>query len=410
MVEFICSLPDEGEFGCIIDCMLFYPLALHNVHDDYPLAPLKRKVSYEDLSPHAKKMCDHHRLKLMFNKEKLLTTFEMRRHYVLHYRNLKLYSSLGLVVSEVHEGLVFRQAPVMRDYVQFNLLHHSQAQNDFDVDFYKLLSNSLFGKTNENPEKRTKVNLCRMKEELESNVGKATFKRSKIIDQHLVGIEMKYASVKLNKPYNIGVAILELAKCHMYDFHYNLMKSVFEGCLCLLYTNMDSLLYKIEDCSDPYSEIFAAGHGSHFDLSNFPQEHRLHDISHKCVPGAFKDECGGSTYISKFVSLHSKMYSLLFDNGSTQTCTELKVAKGVKSCVIQTSLAFNDYIHCMLEDEVMEHSFKRIRSVAHDVHTIEQSKVSLSRFDDKCYLFDAVHSVPYGHYRFFHDGCDLSGN
>ena len=156
-VEFICGLADEGEFGCFVDCTLLYPSALHDVHDDYPLAPVKRKVSYEDLSPRAKKMCDRHRLKRTLNKEKLLTTFEMRRHYVLHYRNLKLYSSLGLIVSEVHGGLVFRQAPVMRKYVQFNLLRRSQARNDFDVDFYKLLSNSLFGKTIENLEKRTKV-------------------------------------------------------------------------------------------------------------------------------------------------------------------------------------------------------------------------------------------------------------
>ena len=60
MVEFICGLPDEGEYGCFVDCMLFYPSAFHDVHDDYPLAPMKRKVSYEDLSPRAKKMCDRH--------------------------------------------------------------------------------------------------------------------------------------------------------------------------------------------------------------------------------------------------------------------------------------------------------------------------------------------------------------
>ena len=82
----------------------------------------------------------------MLNKEKLLTTFEMRTHYDLHYSNLKLYWSLGLVMSEVHGGLVFTQEPVMRHYVQFNLLCHSQARNDFDVDFYKILSTGLFGK------------------------------------------------------------------------------------------------------------------------------------------------------------------------------------------------------------------------------------------------------------------------
>ena len=57
------------------------------------------------------------------------------------------------------------------------------------------------------------------------------------------------------------------------------------------------------------------------------------------------------------MGLHSKMYSLLFDNGSTQTRTVSKVVKGVKSCVIRTSLTFHDCICCMLEDEVMEHSF-----------------------------------------------------
>ena len=64
----------------------------------------------------------------------------------------------------------------------------------------------------------------------------------------------------------------------------------------------------------------------------------------------------------------------------------------------------------MLEDEVMEHLFKMIRSVAHDVQMFKQSKVSLSPFDDKRYLLNAVHSIPYGHYRFPHDGCDSSGN
>ena len=56
----------------------------------------------------------------------------------------------------------------------------------------------------------------------------------------------------------------------MYDFHYNVMKSVFGARLRLLYMDTDSLLYEIEDCADPYLEIFAAGHDSHFDLSNFP--------------------------------------------------------------------------------------------------------------------------------------------
>ena len=91
------------------------------------------------------------------------------------------------------------------------------------------------------------------------------------------------------------------------------------------------------------------------------------------------------------------MYSLLFDDVSEVTHAKSKVVKGVKGCVIQTSLAFKDYMQCLHLDESMKHTFKTIRSVSHDVHTFEQSKVSLSPFDDKCYILDHVHSIPYGH-------------
>ena len=168
----------------------------------------------------------------------------------------------------------------MKSCIEFNSLHRSLAKNDFDVDFYKLLSNSLFGKTIENPEKRTKVKLCRTREELERSMAK-TFKRSKIIDPRLVGVELRYSSIKLNKPYYIGVAILELAKLHMYEFHYNVMKPLFRNDLHLLYTDTDSLLYEIENCTDPYSNIFKAHQKCKFDLSNFPPSHLLHDSSRK---------------------------------------------------------------------------------------------------------------------------------
>ena len=137
---------------------------------------------------------------------------------------------------------------------------------------------------------------------MKRNVGKVTFKRSKIIDENLVGVEICYSTVKLNKPYYIGVAISELAKHHIYEFHYEVMKPVFGDDLCLLYTDTDSLLYKIHGCDNPYTKIFVADYQSFLDFSNFPQSHPLHSVSRKCVPGAFKDECNCS-YIPEFVGL-----------------------------------------------------------------------------------------------------------
>ena len=299
-------------------------------------------------------------------------------------------------------GSEYSVTPVMKEYVEFNSLQRSHVCNNLDVDFYELLSNSLFSKTIENHKKRTKVKLCRNQYEWTKTVEKATFKRSKIIDKHLVRVEMRYSSVKLNKPYYIEVAILELAKRHMYDFHYNVMKLVFGNHLRLLYTDAYSLLYKIKSCTDLYAEVFATHLHTHFDFSNFPESHMLHDPSKKLVPRAFKDECNAK-FISELVGLWSKMYSLHFCDGLSDSWTESKVAKGVKAWVIRTSLAFDDYINCMKEYRMTEHSFKTIRSVSHDVHTYEQRKVTLSAFNDKRYLIDNVHSVPYGHYRIKQD-------
>ena len=61
---------------------------------------------------------------------------------------------------KIHAGIIFKQGPIMKSYVDFNSEKRAQATNKFDTDFYKLLSNSLYGKTIENPEKRSKVKLC----------------------------------------------------------------------------------------------------------------------------------------------------------------------------------------------------------------------------------------------------------
>ena len=106
--------------------------------------------------------------------------------------------------------------------------------------------NSLFSKTIENPEKHTKVKLCHTKTELEKQVRHYSFKWSKIINKTLVGVEMRNSLVKMNKPFYVGNAVLELSKFQMYNFHYNVMKPVFNDRIHLLYMDTDSLMYKIE--------------------------------------------------------------------------------------------------------------------------------------------------------------------
>ena len=393
--DFVKWLKPEGEVGCIIQCSLEYPVALHNYHSDYPLAPLKKSVPYGMLSPVARMICDKHKLKRTTNVEKLLATVEDKDFYILHYRNLQLYVSLGLRVKKIHAGIIFKQGPIMKSYVDFNSEKRAQAKNKFDTDFYKLLSNSLYGKTIENPEKRSKVKLCSESSMYENYVGKPNFKNAKRINSKLVGVEMKYSSIKINKPFYIGMSILDLSKWHMYNFHYNVMKAIFGDRVHLLYTDTDSFIYEISS-ADVYEELRPHAR-DYFDFSNYPENHMLKNNCNKKVPGKFKDE-SASKCITEFVGLRSKMYSFMFDDKKDVSKAEVRVAKGVQKSVIFNDLRFSTYLNCLWNDEVKEHNFKTIRSMKHSVATYTQSKITLCPFEDKRYLLDAINSLPYSHY------------
>ena len=185
-------------------------------------------------------------------------------------------------VVAIHSALAFCQAPYMKSYVNMNAEKRAKTTNKFDADFYKLSMNSLFGKTIENPKKCTKVKLCQTRNELEKQVGHYSFKHSKIINKNLVRVEMKNSLVKINKPFYVGNAVLELSKFHVYNFHYNVMKPLFDDQIQLLYTDTDSLMYEIES-EDPYAKFGAMGNKGWFDFSKFPQNHALHDDSNKRI-------------------------------------------------------------------------------------------------------------------------------
>lgn len=387
-IESILSISADSEIGCIVEVDFIYPEELHHMHNDYPLAPHKHKVPFDNLSCFSKELCMKNGIKRTTGSEKLMTTFLPRNNYVVHYRNFQLYVSLGMIPVRVHKGIKFCQTPIMRSYVSFNSEKRSQATNSFDTNFYKLLSNSLFGKTIERPEKRTRVHLTASAEKHRHYVGSLCYKESKIIHENLVGVTMGHEIMKVMKPFYIGVSILELSKFHMYNFHYNVMKKFFGTNICLLYTDTDSLIYKIT-CRDLYSKKLPLLH-EFFDFSNYPTDHVLHSNMQKRVPGLFKDETAG-TPIKEFVGLRSKMYAFVVGS------KENKVAKGVKKCIIDKELYFQDYKTCLFSGNQKENAYKNIISKNHSVFTLAQSKVSLSSFDDKRYLISPFLSFPYGH-------------
>ena len=108
---------------------------------------------------------------------------------MVHYRNLKLYLQLGLVVIRIHRVLAFEQSIWLKTYIDFNTHQRSLARSSFLKDFFTLMNNIVFGKTQENLRKRVQVELITDAGILCKRVAKPNFCRGNPITDCLTAIQ-----------------------------------------------------------------------------------------------------------------------------------------------------------------------------------------------------------------------------
>ena len=378
----------ENKKGIILEVDLEYPEKLHDLHNDYPLAPEKVKVTDNMLSNYCKKIADKYNIStgLVY---KLIPTLSKKEKYVLHYRNLQLYIDLGLKLTKIHRVLEFDQSPWLKQYIDYNTEKRKNAKNDFEKDFFKLMNNSVFGKTMENLRKRVDVRLVTDEKKLLKLTSKPTYVSSKIFNENLVAVHKIKETLTLNRPAYVGMCILDLSKTLMYDFHYKYIKEKYGQKAKLLFTDTDSLTYKIE-AKDVYKDFFKDK--GKFDNSDYPEYSPFFYKENKKVIGKFKDEAAGIPII-EFVGLRSKMYSYIKDDNNGG-----KTAKGIKKNVIKNNIIHDDYKETLFNNKQMYHKMKTIRSENHQLGSYELNKVSLSCFDDKRYIHNnGINSYAYGH-------------
>ncbi|XP_068707688.1 uncharacterized protein [Montipora foliosa] len=145
---------ENSKKGSILEVDLAYPKELHDLHNDYPLAPEKVKVNKDMLSNYCQEIADKFNVSTGL-VHKLIPTLSNKEKYVLHYRNLQLYTDLGLKITKVHRVLEFNQSPWLKEYIDFNTQKRTNAKNAFEKDFFKLMNNSRTNATHhENDQKQ----------------------------------------------------------------------------------------------------------------------------------------------------------------------------------------------------------------------------------------------------------------
>ena len=172
---------------CILEVDLTYPEELHDLHNDYPLCPERVE-------------CDK-------GVKKLIPNLRDKNNYVVHYKTLMQYLNLGMELKKIHRGIKFVECDFLKPYIDMNTNLRTQAKNNFEKDFFKLMNNSVFGKTMENIRNRVNIKLTTTGEQFKKLTAKPNYESRKIFNENLVSVHMKKTSLTMNKPVYLGMSI-----------------------------------------------------------------------------------------------------------------------------------------------------------------------------------------------------------
>ena len=198
-----------------------------------------------------------------------------KRRYVVYYKNLLIYMEQGMLLRNVHRVIMFKQAKFLKSYVNFNtnMRKNAKVKKYFEIDFFKLMGNSLYGKIVENVRKCTDIRLLSDEKEYQELVNKPTFEESTHFDDAydaVMAVHMRQTNIMLNKPSCIGFCVLEISKLIMYKFHYEWIVNKYGNYAQLLFIDTNSSCYCISSSTDIYADMYQDKHL--FDFSGLPKD------------------------------------------------------------------------------------------------------------------------------------------
>ena len=147
---------------------------------------------------------------------------------MVHIATLRQALNHGLRLKKIHRVIELKRKAWLKPYIDMNAKLRTEAKNEFEKDFFKLMVNSVFGKTMENVRNHRDIKLVTTNERRNKLVSEPNYHTSKQFPENLLVIEMKKTKVKINKPVYLGQAILDISKTIMYEFWYDYIKPKYQ--------------------------------------------------------------------------------------------------------------------------------------------------------------------------------------
>ena len=220
--DFIKNCDEDEDIGYFLEVDVKYPENLVYLHSDLPFLPERMKIN---------KCC------------KLICSLHDKNKYVVYTRALKQVSKHGLKLKKVHEAIAFYQEAWLSEYINENIIERKKAQNDFKKDFFKLMCNSVFGKTIAAVRKHRDIKLVTIDKRRNQLVSEPNYHTKKWFSKSLLAIEMKNIKVKMNRPIYLGLSILHISKTLMYEFWYDYIEPKYDDGAQLRYMDTDSFIF-----------------------------------------------------------------------------------------------------------------------------------------------------------------------
>ena len=167
--RFIKNCDENNNKGYFLESNFEYLKTLFNLHKDLPFSPERKKIE----------KC-----------KKLVCNIHNKENYVINIRTLKQALNHGLILKKVHKVIQFNQKAWLKLYIDMNTKLRTDAKNDFEKDFFKLMNNAVFGKTMENVRKHRDIKLVTTDKRRNQLASEPNYHTTKHFSDNLMATEM----------------------------------------------------------------------------------------------------------------------------------------------------------------------------------------------------------------------------